>query len=92
MWSGTPTPEPNESLEHWHCFIWGASAGGNLQLVDSLLKDVPVFYNSVVTDVDYGEAEGVVIKTHENVFKGACLAAQAAAGHEDVCLGCCCHC
>lgn len=43
-----------------------------MQLVDGLLKDVPVFYNSIVTDVEYGD-EGVEVKTKEGVFHGACI-------------------
>jgi len=53
------------------CLLF-ARAGGNLQLVDGLLKDVPVFYNSVVSDVEYGD-EGVQVKTQEGTFHGRIL-------------------
>ncbi|KAF5835288.1 flavin-containing amine oxidoreductase-domain containing protein [Dunaliella salina] len=43
--------------------------GGNMQLVEGLLKDVPVFYSSVVMDISYGEEEeGVAVKTQDGEF------------------------
>lgn len=41
-------------------------------MVEGLLKDVPVFYNSIVSEINYGD-EGVQVKTQDHEFHGECL-------------------
>jgi hypothetical protein len=60
----------------WH--VWSTlqcgldiHAGGNRQLVDGLLQDIPVQYDSVVTDVTYGP-QGVTVSTATGTFQGMC--------------------
>lgn len=48
------------------------AAGGNVQLVDSLLRDVPVCYNAVATQVSHTR-QGVTVTTKDAVYHGATL-------------------
>lgn len=58
-----------------------------MQLVDSLLQGIPVFYNSVATDVTYGE-QGVDISTQDATFHGA-PARAVATGLRSLCARLC---
>lgn len=40
-----------------------------MQLVQALLQDVPVFYNSVVTHIAYNR-QGATVTTQDGVFQG----------------------
>lgn len=45
------------------------NAGGNVQLVEGLLKDVPICYNAVVQDITY-DANGVTVTTQDCSIQG----------------------
>ncbi len=44
--------------------------GGNIRLVEALAKDIPIFYDHVVSGIDYCEG-GVTLHTAQQSFTGA---------------------
>lgn len=47
-----------------------AKPGGNIRLVEALAKDIPIFYDHVVSGIDYCEG-GVTLHTAQQSFTGA---------------------
>jgi hypothetical protein len=50
----------------------GAVTGCNIRLVEALAQDLPIFFDHVVTGIDYSEA-GVAVHTAKQTFTGADL-------------------
>ena len=55
-------------------------AGGNVRLVAALADGLPIFYNSVVSRVQYGPG-GVHVTAGGRTFKGALLAPEHGSAH-----------
>ena len=49
-----------------------ARAGCNIRLVEALAQDLPIFFDHVVTGIDYCEG-GVAVHTAQQTFTGAAL-------------------
>ena len=47
-----------------------AVTGCNIRLVEALAQDLPIFFDHVVTGIDYSEA-GVAVHTAKQTFTGA---------------------
>ncbi len=51
-------------------------AGGNVRLVEAMLTDIPVMYDAVVREVQYGP-QGVTVTTQDTSIKGATAATRS---------------